>query len=146
MPDNKAPEDVEAEVVLDTGDDIEEGDSIEEGDVAVDAGDTTVVVAAPEPAGDAVDAVVVGTAIDQAGQIAALGVRVSILEGQVAALELAQVVEEVAEEEVEPVIEIVTDDDDDAAEDSDEFPGDLPEPKSAKAHPLFRSRKDWFDK
>lgn len=128
-------------------------------DEVTNEGDTTVIVETPpadDAAGDAVDAVVIATEIDQAARIAALEAEVSALrEGVVAAtiaaddaidvaLEALEADEEIVEAVDEAIVETV-----EGAEIDENLLGpdtietDEIAPVSSRVHPWFRSAADW---
>lgn len=132
-----------------------EGDEetlIEEGDVSV--------VVAPEQGTDAVDAAIVEAAIDsareqgeQASELDQLretvreqGELIETMRGEISmlsglAVAEAAVIEEVAEEETEEGSE--EDPEEDEEKNGEPVAEDRSEPRSAGAHPLFRSWGDW---
>jgi hypothetical protein len=122
----------------------------EEGDTNVDAGDTVVVVdAAPaaEPQSDAV----LEQVIDDAVSLAILSQRMDTFDSRLFALEAAEVVEaaEEAAEDAEVLDALEEEPESDESEESDDDEGffeSAPEPKSAKAHPLFRPFSEWRNK
>jgi len=128
-------------------------------DEIVNEGDNVVVVEAPptEPVGNAVDAVVIATEIDQAERIARLEAEIATLRGEVYDAQLtAEVAQYTADDALRQDQEIVEAVDDAIVETiegveiedvdgdgDDEIITDEIAPVSARVHPLFRSFKDW---
>lgn len=140
----------EESMEIDAAPDVVLGDAdteVNEGDeVSVDAGDTVVTVVTPDAPETPSDALI-ENAIDVES-------RLTRLETRMDALELAQVMEAVEEaaeesEEAEEDAEILDalEEEPEESDDSDEgFFESGPEPKSAKAHPLFRPFSEWRNK
>lgn len=114
----------------------------EEGDTVVDAGDTVVVVDAP--AAPAQSDAVIEQVIDDAVSLATLTERVNELDSRLFALETREAVE--AEEDAEILDAIEDEEESEDSDDDGEFIESGPEPKSAKAHPLFRPFSEWRNK
>lgn len=126
----------------------------------VDAGDTTVTIETSAPSGDVVDAAVVEAAIDtareqgeQSAQLDQLAQTVAELAGAVESLGYRLDALAAAEVATVEAVESIAEDDDDGAGDDDESDDesgdaepvaeDRSEPRSAGAHPMFRSWADW---
>lgn len=127
---------------------------------------TTVIVADAPASSDAVEAVTVAAAIDQAGRIAELEAELNTLRSEVyvaqdtaataeflaevaldEAAELAVADEEIIEATDEAIIETVEgaeiDEGNPLTDEDDEITTDEIAPVSARVHPLFRTLDDW---
>lgn len=129
-------------------------------DEVTNEGDTTVIVETPaETSGDAVEAVVVETAIDQSARIAALEAEIAALRGDVidasitaevaqsmaeSALEADEAIIEAADEAIVETIENAEIEENNPLTDKDdEIVTDEIAPVSTRVHPWFRSMSDW---
>jgi aldehyde:ferredoxin oxidoreductase len=117
----------------------------------VEAPTVVVVEDSNDGASDAVDAVVVEAAIENAGELAQLRAMIEAQDHRIDELEMrvieasitASVAAEVAEEAETDTEELNAEFLSDEAEEASD---DAIEPDSAKVHPLFRTREQWRDR